>query len=110
MRPHGSSFPSNIRVNGRTGVSLFSSMSGSGDREDDVYNRKKVGSLVQVANRHATKKSLPHQFGYGFSLPWCRLVDTTLIFDYIEPNLPWIPCMYYGLEKENHFRTLLVSF
>ncbi|KAK8525382.1 hypothetical protein V6N13_123091 [Hibiscus sabdariffa] len=63
-RPHGSSFPSNIRVNGFTGMSLFSSMSRRGDREDDVYDRKMVASM----------KSLPHQFGYGFSLPWYRTI------------------------------------
>ncbi|XWS14199.1 hypothetical protein CRYUN_Cryun36dG0102900 [Craigia yunnanensis] len=76
VRPHGSSFPSNIRVNGRTG-----------DREDDVYNRKKVGSLVQVANRHATTKSLPHQFGYGFSLPWYRTILDVNIDAFEEK--PW---------------------
>ncbi|XWS53518.1 hypothetical protein CRYUN_Cryun10bG0008200 [Craigia yunnanensis] len=100
VRPHGSSFPSNMRVNGCTGVSSFSSMSGRGDREDDVYSQKKVGSLVQVANRHATTNSLPHQVGYGFSLPWYRLVNATLIFDYIESNLLWVPCMYNGLKKK----------
>ncbi|GMI70261.1 hypothetical protein HRI_000695400 [Hibiscus trionum] len=59
-RPHGSSFPCNTRVNGLTGMSSFSSMSRRGDREDDVYDQKMVVSM----------KSLPHQFGYGFSLPW----------------------------------------
>ena len=100
MRSHGSSFPSNMRVNGCTGVSSFSSMSGRGDREDDVYSQQKGGSLVRVANRHATMNSLPHQGGYGFSLPWYRLVDATLIFDYIESNLLWVPCMYNRLKKK----------
>ncbi|KAG4180555.1 hypothetical protein ERO13_A10G172100v2 [Gossypium hirsutum] len=64
VRPHGSSFPSNIRVNGHTAVLSFSSKSRRGDREDDVYNQNKV----------ATMKPLPHQFGHGFSLPWYRKI------------------------------------
>ncbi|XVE82268.1 hypothetical protein DITRI_Ditri15bG0134700 [Diplodiscus trichospermus] len=88
VRPYGSSFPSSLRVNGRTGVSTFSSVSGRGDREDDVYNQKKVGSLVQVANnRRATTKSLPHQFGYGFSLPWYRTILDVNIDAFEEK--PW---------------------
>ncbi|OMO58454.1 Pre-mRNA polyadenylation factor Fip1 [Corchorus olitorius] len=66
MRPH----PSNMRVNGCTGVSSFSSMSGRGDLEDDFYSQKRGGSLVQVANRRANTSSHAYQFGYGFSLPW----------------------------------------
>ncbi|PPS00590.1 hypothetical protein GOBAR_AA20072 [Gossypium barbadense] len=64
VRPHGSSFPSNIRVNGHTAVLSFSSKSRRGDREDDVYNQNKV----------ATMKPLPHPFGHGFSLPWYRTI------------------------------------
>ncbi|XVF28208.1 hypothetical protein REPUB_Repub15cG0009500 [Reevesia pubescens] len=74
VRPHGLTFPSNMRVNGCSSVSLFSSMSTRDDREGDVYSQKKGGSLVQVANRHTTANSIPHRFGYGFSLPWYRTI------------------------------------
>ncbi|KAK6254369.1 Pre-mRNA polyadenylation factor Fip1 domain - like 1 [Theobroma cacao] len=87
VRPHGSPFPSNVRVTGCTGVSPFSSTSARGDREDDVYCQKKGGSLVQVANRHATTNSLPHQFGYGFSLPWYRTILDMKIDAFEEK--PW---------------------
>ncbi|KAE8725851.1 putative Kinase superfamily protein [Hibiscus syriacus] len=80
-RLHGSSFASNIRVNGLTGMSSFSSMSRSGDREDDVYDQKMVASM----------KPLPHQFGYGFSLPWYRTILDVNIDAFEEK--PWRhPC------------------
>ncbi|XP_022721866.1 FIP1[III]-like protein isoform X2 [Durio zibethinus] len=72
VKPHGSS---------------ISSMYGRGNWEDDVYKQKKFGSLVQVANRHASTKPLPHQFGYGFSLPWYRTILNVNI-DALEEK-PW---------------------
>ncbi|XP_038995016.1 uncharacterized protein LOC120119240 [Hibiscus syriacus] len=36
----------------------------SGDREDDVYDQKMIASM----------KPFPHQFGYGFFLPWYRTI------------------------------------
>ncbi|XP_052478450.1 FIP1[V]-like protein [Gossypium raimondii] len=77
VRPHGSSFPSNIRVNGHTGVLSFSYKSRRGDWEDDVYNQNKV----------ATMKSLPHQFGHCFSLPWYRTILDVNIDAFEEK--PW---------------------
>ncbi|KAK8634967.1 hypothetical protein V6N13_022845 [Hibiscus sabdariffa] len=76
-RPHGSSFPSNTRVNVFSGMSSFSSMSRRGVREDDVYDQKMVGSM----------ESLPHQFGYGFSLPWYRTILDVNIDAFEEK--PW---------------------
>ncbi|XVF62448.1 hypothetical protein PTKIN_Ptkin09bG0008700 [Pterospermum kingtungense] len=81
VRPHESALSSNIRVNGRTGVLSFSSVSVRSGWEDDVYNQN------QVANRHVATKSLSDQFGYGFSLPWYRTILDVNIDAFEEK--PW---------------------
>ncbi|KAK0607351.1 hypothetical protein LWI29_013713 [Acer saccharum] len=41
IRPLGSNFPNNLRVNGSTGMGSFSSLSARDDRKDNAYNQHK---------------------------------------------------------------------
>ncbi|KAK1592464.1 hypothetical protein Q3G72_025344 [Acer saccharum] len=71
-RPHGSNFPNNLRVNGSTGMSSFSSLSARGYRKDNACNQHKCLNSGKVASISASSKI--HQHAYSFSLPWYTLV------------------------------------
>jgi hypothetical protein len=74
MRPHGSVFPSNSKGNGSAGMASYPSMLTRGDWDDSPCNQHKGSIAGQVAHVRATANSVAGQSGYGFSLPWYRLV------------------------------------
>lgn len=69
LKPYGSSFSSNNKVNNSVGL-VCSSKSARGEWEDNRCKQNKISSTGQVANNRAMANS----GGYGFSLPWYRLV------------------------------------
>lgn len=75
MRPHRSVFPSNIKGNGSVGMASYPSMLTRGDQDDTTCNQHKGSITSQVAQVRATANSVVGQSGYGFSLPWYRLVS-----------------------------------
>ncbi|KAL5782138.1 hypothetical protein ACOSP7_007167 [Xanthoceras sorbifolium] len=85
VRPHGSNFPSNLRVNGSMGMTSFSSMPAKGDWKKNGCNQHKISKLGQVASIHAS--SVVPQCAYGFSLPWYRTILDVNIDTFEEK--PW---------------------
>jgi pre-mRNA 3'-end-processing factor FIP1 len=58
-------------------VASRSSSSARGNWEDNTCKQHKVNS-GRVANFHATTNSVLSHGGYGYSLPWYRLVNTPI--------------------------------
>ncbi|KAK0608355.1 hypothetical protein LWI29_029502 [Acer saccharum] len=85
IRPHGSNFPSNLRVNGSTGTASFSSMSARGDRKVNACNQHKGSISGKAASIGAISKV--HQRTYSFSLPWYRTILDVNIDTFEEK--PW---------------------
>lgn len=56
------------------GLACSSSKSVRGDWEDNRCKQHNVSNSALVANIHATPNSVVSHGGYGFSLPWYRLV------------------------------------